>query len=66
MPQIPARKLTRKGNEIKLSPKEFGLLELFLKRQGKINPDSVQSVSDPDHRVVMYRKVVGKKVCRAV
>ncbi len=32
---IPARKLTNKGNEIKLSPKEFSLLELFLKRQGR-------------------------------
>ncbi len=32
---IPARKLTRKGNEIKLSPKEFGLLELFVKRPGR-------------------------------
>ncbi len=32
---IAARKLTRKGIEIKLSPKEFGLLELFLKRQGR-------------------------------
>ncbi len=32
---IPARKLTRKGNEIKLSPKEFRLLELFVKRPGR-------------------------------
>jgi len=32
---IPARKLTRKGDEIKLSPKEFGLLELFVKRPGR-------------------------------
>jgi len=32
---IPARKLTHKGQEIKLSPKEFGLLELFLKRPGR-------------------------------
>jgi len=32
---IPARKLTRKGNEIKLSPKEFKLLELFVKKQGR-------------------------------
>jgi len=32
---IPARKLTRHGNEIKLSPKEFRLLEYFLKRQGR-------------------------------
>jgi len=32
---IPARKLTRDGIEIKLSPKEFRLLELFLKRQGR-------------------------------
>ena len=29
---IPARKLTRAGSEVKLSPKEFRLLELFLKR----------------------------------
>jgi len=29
---IPARKLTRKGKEIKLSPKEFRLLELFVKK----------------------------------
>jgi len=32
---IPARKLTLKGIVIKLSPKEFSLLELFLKRQGR-------------------------------
>jgi DNA-binding response OmpR family regulator len=32
---IPARKLTRKGEEVKLSPKEFKLLEYFLKRQGR-------------------------------
>jgi len=32
---IPARKLTRKGNEIKLSPKEFSLLEFFVKKPGR-------------------------------
>jgi len=32
---IPARKLTCKGNEIKLSPKEFKLLELFVKKPGR-------------------------------
>jgi DNA-binding response OmpR family regulator len=32
---IPARKLTCDGNEIKLSPKEFKLLELFLKKPGR-------------------------------
>jgi DNA-binding response OmpR family regulator len=32
---IPARKLTRRENEIKLSPKEFKLLELFLKKPGR-------------------------------
>ncbi|MBN1974781.1 MAG: response regulator transcription factor [Sedimentisphaerales bacterium] len=32
---IPARKLTHNGDEIKLSPKEFRLLELFLKRPGR-------------------------------
>jgi DNA-binding response OmpR family regulator len=32
---IPARKLTRDGKEIKLSPKEFNLLEFFAKRQGR-------------------------------
>jgi DNA-binding response OmpR family regulator len=32
---IPARKLTRKGDEIKLSPKEFKLLELFLRKPGR-------------------------------
>jgi DNA-binding response OmpR family regulator len=32
---IPARKLTCKGNETKLSPKEFKLLELFLKKHGR-------------------------------
>ena len=32
---IPARKLTHKGKEIKLSPKEFGLLEFFLKKPGR-------------------------------
>ena len=32
---IPARKLTLKEKEIKLSPKEFKLLEYFLKRQGR-------------------------------
>jgi len=32
---IPARKLTRSGDEIKLSPKEFKLLELFVKRPNR-------------------------------
>ncbi len=32
---IPARKLTRAGSEVKLSPKEFKLLELFLKKTGR-------------------------------
>jgi DNA-binding response OmpR family regulator len=32
---IPARKLTRAGDEVKLSPKEFRLLELFLKKCGR-------------------------------
>jgi DNA-binding response OmpR family regulator len=32
---IPARKLTHKDKEVKLSPKEFKLLEYFLKRQGR-------------------------------
>jgi DNA-binding response OmpR family regulator len=32
---IAARKLSRAGDEIKLSPKEFGLLELFVKRPGR-------------------------------
>jgi len=32
---IPARKLTCKGEEIKLSPKEFKLLELFVKKLGR-------------------------------
>jgi len=32
---IAARKLSRGGNEIKLSPKEFGLLELFVRRPGR-------------------------------
>ena len=32
---IPARKLTRKEKEIKLSPKEFNLLWLFVRKQGR-------------------------------
>lgn len=32
---IPARKLTCKGNEIELSPKEFKLMELFVKKPGR-------------------------------
>jgi len=32
---IPARKFTRAADEIKLSPKEFKLLELFLKKPGR-------------------------------
>jgi DNA-binding response OmpR family regulator len=32
---IPARRLTHKGKEIKLSPKEFGLLELFVRMPGR-------------------------------
>ena len=32
---IPARRLTRGGDEIKLSPKEFRLLEFFVKRPGR-------------------------------
>jgi len=33
--EIPARKLTRKADEIKLSPKEFNLLEFFVQKQGR-------------------------------
>ncbi len=32
---IPARKFTRKGKEIELSPKEFRLMELFVKKPGR-------------------------------
>jgi DNA-binding response OmpR family regulator len=32
---IPARKLTGKEGQIKLSPKEFGLLEFFVKKSGR-------------------------------
>ncbi len=32
---IGARKLTHRGNEVKLSPKEFKLLEYFIKRPGR-------------------------------
>jgi DNA-binding response OmpR family regulator len=32
---ISAHRLLKNGEEIKLSPKEFGLLEFFLKKQGK-------------------------------
>ena len=32
---IPARKLTRRGKEIKLSPKEFRLLEFFVRKAGR-------------------------------
>jgi len=32
---IPARRLTRKGKEIELSPKEFNLLEYFVKKAGR-------------------------------
>jgi DNA-binding response OmpR family regulator len=32
---ISARRLTRKGKEIELSPKEFDLLTFFIKRQGR-------------------------------
>ncbi|HAL46043.1 MAG TPA: DNA-binding response regulator [Phycisphaerales bacterium] len=32
---IGARKLSKNGNEIELSPKEYKLLEFFLKKQGK-------------------------------
>jgi DNA-binding response OmpR family regulator len=32
---IGARKLTHRGNEVKLSPKEFSLLEFFVKRPGR-------------------------------
>jgi DNA-binding response OmpR family regulator len=32
---IPARRLTRKGKEIELSPKEFDLLEFFVKKPGR-------------------------------
>ena len=32
---IPARRCTRKGEEIKLSPKEFRLLELFVRKPGR-------------------------------
>jgi len=32
---IPARKFTRKGKDVELSPKEFKLMELFVKRIGR-------------------------------
>jgi DNA-binding response OmpR family regulator len=32
---IPARRLTHKGKEVELSPKEFDLLEFFVKKQGR-------------------------------
>ena len=32
---VPARRLTRKGREIELSPKEFDLLEYFVKKPGR-------------------------------
>jgi DNA-binding response OmpR family regulator len=32
---VPARKLVRDGKEVKLSPKEFKLLEFFVKRPGR-------------------------------
>jgi len=32
---IPSRELSKNGKEIKLSPKEFKLLDFFLKKQGK-------------------------------
>ncbi len=32
---VPSRKLSKDGKEIKLTPKEFKFLEFFLKRQGK-------------------------------
>ncbi len=32
---IPARRLSRKGKEIELSPKEFNLLEFFVKKTGR-------------------------------
>jgi len=32
---LPARKLTRGADEVKLSPKEFGLLELFVRKPGR-------------------------------
>jgi DNA-binding response OmpR family regulator len=35
---IPARRLTRNGKEIELSPKEFNLLEYFVRKQGRALP----------------------------
>jgi len=35
---IPARRLLKKTKEVELSPKEFKLLELFLKKAGKAMP----------------------------
>jgi DNA-binding response OmpR family regulator len=32
---LPARRLTRNGEEVRLSPKEFKLLEFFVKRPGR-------------------------------
>ena len=32
---LSARRLTRKGREIELSPKEFNLLEYFVKKSGR-------------------------------
>jgi DNA-binding response OmpR family regulator len=35
MLDLASRRLTRDGQEVMLTPKEFGLLELFLRRQGR-------------------------------
>jgi len=53
---IPARKLSRDGGEIKLSPKEFALLEFFVKMAGRaITRDEILN------KVWGYDRFVGQR-----
>jgi len=53
---IPARKLSRDGSEIKLSPKEFALLEFFVKMAGRaITRDEILN------KVWGYDRFVGQR-----
>jgi DNA-binding response OmpR family regulator len=53
---VPARKLSREGSEIKLSPKEFALLEFFVKRSGRaITRDEILN------KVWGYDRFVGQR-----
>jgi DNA-binding response OmpR family regulator len=55
---IPSRKLVRDGAEVELSPKEFRLLEFFLRKEGKaLTRDEILNAVWGYNNFVTYRSV---------